>query len=712
MHGNLLNKNKLKLFNTANSDLAARILILENNVYKVTYYEIISGASGTLTVPTAATINANEFSGANCILSEIDINNKPTWVSPKTAGGTVVTATLNTGTGAWVKSGVTVSANVALIYSINIAAKDYSNLTNFYIIDETVIGDFSYVLNNTTTGTVSSSLLANAMSDETGSGALVFGTSPTFTTDITTPLIIGGSAVGSTIQYKGTSGNGTSTVAAHQFLVGNNGATTAAQIFNSGQVSIGNYAGPTNLRILTIGQDTAVMSFGSLVGATGYAAIYMNQGTPSISNYSLATNSAVGMLFNDSFNLSLYFRINNTDRFVIDGAKTSGASTTFTFTTPANTGQTASTEIPVLKMNGATKTWSSGNITTQRWSYFTANTAAFASASTITNSYGLYVEAATAGSNATITNNWAAGFSGKVNIAIGGSTTTTNPQDLTISGIGSGGGILCDTQASNVAAAWRFARAGTEGIYLGYDSGSNNNIALINRLSGTLYFSTDNSARLTIGNAATSGAVNQFIYSPASTTGQTASTEINGYLYNSYSRQWATGAITTQREHYYKSVTYSFVGASTITNAYGAYFEAPTAGTNATITNNWAAGFSGNVTITGFLDSRIKKRVTTITSSATPTINTDNSDAVTITTLATNITSFTTNLSGTPNNFDELIIRIKDDGTARTLAWGASFEAKGVALPTTTVISKVLTVKFIYDSVTSKWGCVASSQEY
>lgn len=113
-----------------------------------------------------------------------------------------------------------------------------------------------------------------------------------------------------------------------------------------------------------------------------------------------------------------------------------------------------------------------------------------------------------------------------------------------------------------------------------------------------------------------------------------------------------------------------------------------------------------------FTNKRITKRITTITSSATPTINTDNCDAVTITALAANITSFTTNLSGTPNDFDELIIRIKDNGTARTLAWGASFEAKGVALPTTTVISKVLTVKFIYDSVTSKWGCVASVSEY
>jgi len=117
---------------------------------------------------------------------------------------------------------------------------------------------------------------------------------------------------------------------------------------------------------------------------------------------------------------------------------------------------------------------------------------------------------------------------------------------------------------------------------------------------------------------------------------------------------------------------------------------------------------SATVTLT---NKRITPRITTITSSATPTINTDNCDAVTITALATNITSMTSSLSGTPNNFDKLIIRFKDDGTARTISWWASFEAKWVDLPTTTVISKVLTVGFIYDTVTSKWGCVASAQE-
>lgn len=144
MHSNLFNKNKNKLFNTADSNLANRITILENNVYKITYYEIISGASGTITIPSGATVNTGEFSGANCILSEIDGSNKVTWVSPKTADGTIVTSTLNTGTGAWVKSGTTTSTNVALIYSLNISAANYASLSNFYILDGSDVTPLTY----------------------------------------------------------------------------------------------------------------------------------------------------------------------------------------------------------------------------------------------------------------------------------------------------------------------------------------------------------------------------------------------------------------------------------------------------------------------------------------------------------------------------------------------------------------------------------------
>ncbi len=110
-------------------------------------------------------------------------------------------------------------------------------------------------------------------------------------------------------------------------------------------------------------------------------------------------------------------------------------------------------------------------------------------------------------------------------------------------------------------------------------------------------------------------------------------------------------------------------------------------------------------------DKRITPRVSSEASSATPTINTDTTDNHSITALAVNITSMTTNLSGTPTNFQKVIVRIKDDGTSRSIAWGAGFEAKGVALPTNTTINKTLNIGFIYDSVSAKWGCVAVALE-
>lgn len=117
------------------------------------------------------------------------------------------------------------------------------------------------------------------------------------------------------------------------------------------------------------------------------------------------------------------------------------------------------------------------------------------------------------------------------------------------------------------------------------------------------------------------------------------------------------------------------------------------------------------LTASSVISQRINPRTTTEASSATPTINTDNTDIHTITALALAITSFTTNLSGTPVNGQKLIIRIKDDGEARAITWGASFASRGATLPTTTVLGKYLYVGLIYNSTASVWDCVAVSQE-
>lgn len=103
--------------------------------------------------------------------------------------------------------------------------------------------------------------------------------------------------------------------------------------------------------------------------------------------------------------------------------------------------------------------------------------------------------------------------------------------------------------------------------------------------------------------------------------------------------------------------------------------------------------------------------VVTITSSATPAVNVDIYNAVNITALATDITSATSSLTGTPANFQRLVYRIKDDATPRNITWGASFEARGVALPTITTASKRLTTTFEYDSVAAKFGSIASVVE-
>lgn len=136
---------------------------------------------------------------------------------------------------------------------------------------------------------------------------------------------------------------------------------------------------------------------------------------------------------------------------------------------------------------------------------------------------------------------------------------------------------------------------------------------IINGVSGNLAF--NNAVQ-------TSGAITAFTFTKPNNTTQTASTQINGFVVNGGSRQWATGNITTQSENVWGATTYSFVGASTITNAYGNVFNAPIAGTNATITNNWAGQFNGNVVIgsTGQL-IEIKQTATAPTYTQTGSVN-------------------------------------------------------------------------------------------
>jgi hypothetical protein len=224
-----------------------------------------------------------------------------------------------------------------------------------------------------------SSQLAGVISDETGSGSLVFGTSPTFTTGITTPLI--------------------------------NGTSGTLQIGTTDLVNIGN-ATTTSQRLVRIGQDTGWVDIGSTVGATNQGAIYINTTTPSSTNFSLQAFGSNTVLNGSSacyMSVAAQVKITATSTSTVfsQGVNGGGAVTTFTFTIPANTNQTLGTNIPNFRVTGANKQWATGALATQYFNHFTANTVSFVGASTATLAANFVSDYVQGGTNATITTNTA-----------------------------------------------------------------------------------------------------------------------------------------------------------------------------------------------------------------------------------------------------------------------------------------------------------------
>ena len=60
----------------------------------------------------------------------------------------------------------------------------------------------------------------------------------------------------------------------------------------------------------------------------------------------------------------------------------------------------------------------------------------------------------------------------------------------------------------------------------------------------------------------------------------------------------------------------------------------------------------------------------------------------------------------------KIVVRIKDNGTARALTYDTQFRALGNALPSTTVLGKTLYMGFIWNSTDSKWDLIAVAQEF
>ena len=105
-------------------------------------------------------------------------------------------------------------------------------------------------------------------------------------------------------------------------------------------------------------------------------------------------------------------------------------------------------------------------------------------------------------------------------------------------------------------------------------------------------------------------------------------------------------------------------------------------------------------------NKRITKRISTITSSATPTPNVDNCDIFTISAIAEAATFGAP--TGTPTDGQSLVIRIDAATTPRALDFNAAYRfSTDLPKPTTTVTGKVLYMGFIYNSIDSKYDCLA-----
>jgi hypothetical protein len=66
---------------------------------------------------------------------------------------------------------------------------------------------------------------------------------------------------------------------------------------------------------------------------------------------------------------------------------------------------------------------------------------------------------------------------------------------------------------------------------------------------------------------------------------------------------------------------------------------------------------------------------------------------------------------GSPVNGQELMFRIKDNGTTRGIVWSGSIKAIGITLPSTTTANKTTYVKCIYNSTDLVWDAIFTVTE-
>lgn len=279
------------------------------------------------------------------------------------------------------------------------------------------VGDLLYADTTTTLSKLSDVATGSILISGGTNTAPSWSSSPTLTTSLTVPLMIGGTAVGSSIEHRSTTAAGTTTAIAHSFTGGTNGGTIISSLYNDGQFLIGTTTrNPTALGLLRIGQGTSTIDLGQIV--SGQGAIWIGQSSPSTSNFTIQTSTGGGGTTTLNSIAQITLGVANSTRILITSnsisstlaVTSSNIASQYSFATSANTAQTAGSESLGVNFNtSAIIQHATGALTLQRNFLIQAPTYSFVAASTLTDAVTFEVNGSPIqGTNATITRSWGA----------------------------------------------------------------------------------------------------------------------------------------------------------------------------------------------------------------------------------------------------------------------------------------------------------------
>jgi len=514
-----------------------------------------------------------------------------------------------------------------------------------------------------------SSQLAGVISDETGTGALVFATSPT----LVTPNLGTPSAINLT--------NATSIPAGQ--LTG----TISSGVLGNSTVNVGTTA-------IALNRASGALALTGITSIDGFAAAVTltADNTTNATNYPLFVNAATGNL---SPRTDTGFTYNPSTGVLTSTTFAGALSGNATTATTLQTGRT----INGTTFDGSTNitiTAAAGTLTGTTLNA-TVTGSSLTSVGTITS--GTWSGSFGAVSGANLTNLTAANLTGTIPSAVlGNSSHFIGTTSITLNRASANQaltGILSVQLAgatSGTTTIQPSAVAGTTTITFPAVTGTVITTGDTSTVTNTMLAGSITNAKL--ANSTISG-----IALGSNLNALTIGTGLTGTSYN------GSGAVSIAID----STVVTLSGSQTLTNKTLTNPVISSISNSGTITIPTGTDtIVGRATTDTLTNKRITARVQSTTSTATFTFNFDSDDIGVITAQAAGLTVTT---SGTPTSMQPFVLCVKDNGTARAITWNGIFVAIGVTLPTTTVVNKHTYVSGYYNTTAAKVHIVGVTTE-